>query len=250
MKIFVASTGRCGTRFMTWVFRHYTTVSAFHEPDPKLFLTDAEGLNAGAIGRDTSQRILRKFRWIETMAKNGDYFESSNMFIKSWADAAAARWEGEIGIVYLRRDLAGYLASFTRRGKRGKKGRFESAFLLDPTAPGNRMPGFEGMSYYEIVAWNYFEAQARFLEMKKTGIPTFELEFKDINSIPIWKELFSTFGIEHRLPPKFPDNADRHQSIFDDESRLLALQHLKENWTEPLAEISPENKNRLLEIPK
>ena len=245
MKIFVASTGRCGTKFMTWVFRNYTNVPSFHEPYPKLTGKESEEINAGRISPETRQEITKKFDFIEAQSKAGFYFESSNMFIKSFWKLAMERWPEDVGIIYIRRDLANYLISFTRRGKRGKKGRFHSVFLLRPEAEGNLMPGPEGMSFYETVAWNYYEVMARYLKARETAVRFFEMEFSEINNIQTWRNLFRTFGIEHTLPNNFPETPDRHQSIFDTKTKLLCLEHLKQNWPEPRTIVDSETMAQL-----
>ena len=236
-KIFCASTGRSGTKFAAWVFRTYTDVPAFHEPDPKLCGPDAEEINAGNITEGTQERIDQKFKFIEDNTKDGQYFEGSNMWVKSWANLAMERWPGDVGIFRLRRDLAGYLISSTRRGKRGEKGRFHSAFLLDPTAKGNALQGYPGMSFYETVAWNYFEVEARYRKARETARRIYEMDFKDIGITRAWAHLFDTFEIQHRLPAHFPETPDRHQSIFDDKGRIACLDHLQQNWSEPRAPI-------------
>ena len=169
------------------------------------------------------------------------------MWIKSWAGLAMERWPEDVGIFRLRRDLAGYLISFTRRGKRGKKGRFHSAFLLDPTAKGNALQGYPGMSFYEAVAWNYFEVEARYQKARETARRFYEMDFKDIGSTRAWAHLFDTFEIRHRLPKHFPETPDRHQSIFSDKSRLSCLDHLRECWSEPRIPIDAETWRKLLE---
>ena len=247
MKIFVASTGRCGTRFMRWVFREYTAVPAFHEPDPKLNGHDMAEINSGRISPGCKKRIEEKFRFIDENTKDGYYFESSCAFIKSWAELALDRYGPDVGIIYIRRDLANLLVSWTRRGKRGRKGRFQSAFMLDPETEGTLLPGFTGMSFYERAAWNYFEVAGRFYHLRNNGLGSrisrsFEMEFKNLNDPETWRNLFRTFDVQVRkeIPDKWPESADFHRSIFAPESRISGLDHLEEFWDRPAEPIPPD----------
>ena len=89
------------------------------------------------------------------------------------------------------------------------------------------------MSFYETVAWNYFEVEARYQKARERAAGFYEMDFKDIDSPREWARAFKTFGIPHRLPAIFQKTKERHQSIFDDKAKLLALGHLKERWAEP-----------------
>ena len=59
MKIFVASTGRCGTYFMTKVFQQFTNIPSYHEGTPQCINTVLEEVN-NRLPSPATKKVLEK----------------------------------------------------------------------------------------------------------------------------------------------------------------------------------------------
>ena len=127
MKIFVASTGRCGTKFISEVFKHFTDFPSFHEPEPYVTSEVLEDLNQSDTLSKRSQQVLKeKFAQIERDSRNGLYMESNQQFIKGYVEAVLTNYK-DVYCIYLCRNPFDMLLSFAEKCKH-----FETDWFLLP----------------------------------------------------------------------------------------------------------------------
>lgn len=228
--IFVASSGRCGTKFMFRIFESYTEYPSFHEPVPYCVgQTLREVNNQCGVNSTTKKEIEAKILQIEADSKEGRYFESNQMFIKSYLHLITYNKKFRpLYVIYLERDPLTYLLSY------GKKVRnFDSSWLLKPQWQNNILRTRKGLSFFEIVLWNWYEVRARFFLWKEKFDKTYEFNFSDLNDPQEFKKLFNHFGIESiHLPKKFPDKFYHHKYSLNsiDEDPAISLKRIIDNW--------------------
>lgn len=230
MKIFVASTGRCGTTFFTSMFNFLTDIPSFHEPVPKCRGKVMEEMNTGAISPETADEILKKMKQIERdSSPEGHYFESHNLFMKSYFSRALASFR-DIYCIYLHRNIVDVVRSFAPTVEK-KHVLYRS--LLRPHWRNNILRMDTDMSWFEVVVWNWYEIRARYYRWKTAFSKTYEFDFARINLLEEWYKMFDYFGIKHRKVDLIPytlkrDNHSRDPSILLSEE----MDFIRNKWGE------------------
>lgn len=227
-KIFVASTGRCGTLFCTEIFKNYTDYPAFHEADPNCKgQTLREVNNKSGITEKTKLELQTKIaRIIENSDSEGRYFESSHTFIKAFVQQIVYRKDFHpLYVIYLHRNPLEVLLSYAVKCKS-----YELDWFLHPHWQNNITRCTRGLSFYEIVLWQINEVRERFLLWKDKFDKIFDLNFKDINDPKIWKILFDHFEINHKaLPEVFPADLKKNEIKYNEAE---IFQKIKLNWNQ------------------
>lgn len=228
MKIFVASCGRSGTRFMAEVFRALTDIQSYHERWPKCINVMMEDINNhnGTMKPETERLLDMKVQNIRKNSKGGDYFESSHTFIKSFCPKILSSFD-DTYCIYLERPLNDVLMSYAQRGRRS---RFPLDFQLLPHWRGNVLRIDAPMGFYGIVAWNWFEVKARYGLLKDQFNDTYEFDFRLLNDPSEWKRLFKKFGIKAKKFTSLPENLYRHSSNISADHIPSIMRHIRENW--------------------
>lgn len=227
-KIFIASTGRCGTLFCTEIFKTYTDYPAFHEADPTCTGQTLREINNKA-GMTKKTRIELQTK-LDQIIKNSDpegrYFESTQMFIKVFVQQVIYRKDFHpLYVIYLHRNPLEVLLSYAVKCKD-----YELDWFLQPHWQNNLTRCTKGLSFYEIVLWQINEVRERFLLWKDKFDKSFDLNFQDINDPKIWKILFDHFGINHSpLPETFPPDLKKNSNPHNEAE---ILQEIKLNWNQ------------------
>ena len=235
MKIFIASTGRCGTRFFWDMFRKFTKIPSFHEQKPKcvnVVSYEMNNLPQKKWSPHTKKVFETKIRNIsKTAEKTGTYMDSSHMFIKSFGPHIFDLFD-DIRVIYLWRDLPSLLASYSYRAKRNV---WPLDFQLRPEWKNNILKIKDGNSigFYPTVAFNYFEVLARFKAWEHRFSKTYEFPFRDLNNPERWRDMMERLEIDAAPIKHIPQDADHHQSIFSENSRTKAIEHVSQNWDLP-----------------
>lgn len=201
--IFVASAGRCGTKFMSTIWKRFTGYPSFHEPIP--FCTGQtlrEVNNECGINSDTKRELKTKLEQISIEAKKGNYFEANQMFIKSYVHLVAYKKEFRpLYVIYLHRNPIEVVMSYYK-----KTPERDLSWFLQPQWQRNIMRTRKGLSFYEIAFWQWYEIRARFFLWKDKFDKTYDFDFLKISDPEEYRRMFSHFGIEHNLPEKFPED--------------------------------------------
>ena len=205
MRIFCASTGRCGTLFLSEMFRAMTRVPSFHEPLPWCIGRTLEWINNGnGNGHDwkaeADAEVEKKVAQVKSdTSKDGLYFESSNMFIKAYAERMLDEFR-DIACIYLYRNPVEVLISHHKKCTEQ-----EIDWILQPQWRRNRLRTLKEMSFYETVLWQWYEVQERYLSLKPRFKKTYEFDFRKINDINEWSRLFEHFGVEVKAKATMPN---------------------------------------------
>ncbi len=229
MKIFVCNSGRCGSFFMSEIFRKLTAFPSFHEPMPRC---DGETLRAANNKEELSEYVMDEFSakrvQIGRDSRDGNYFESSQMFIKSF-DEVAFNFFDDVYVIYLYRNPIEVALSWCK--KRSTQEPPYNSWHLQSHWDNNILKTRGKLSYYQNCLWECLEIRERFLRLYWDMPPsrTFEFDFKKLNNVREWKELFRQFEIKHKsfdTLPKVAKNAipEDRQKTFD---RMMA------DWDEP-----------------
>ena len=193
MNIFVANTGRCGSEFMFHIVDKMTNYPAFHEPKPYgaeiMKMVNDEGRMDGKI-------LQEKISAIKRATIDGNYFESSNMFIKVWAEAIIEEME-DVCCVYLERNPLDVLISFAEYVTYHNNPHYPTRSFMNPSWKYNllRIPG--RAKWAEAILWNWYEVKARFEKMKDSFYMTYSFRFEDLNSTKAWQAMFNHFRIKY-----------------------------------------------------
>lgn len=209
MKIFVASTGRCGTQYLSELFRILTQCPARHEPRPYVISEVLEEINTTGPISDRAKTILsQKIKQIKKDTNSdGWYMESNQQFIKAYVDSVFEAFPAEdIGCVYVERPPVDMLISYYEKCKR-----FELDWFLRSHWQKNIMKTEKVLSFLENALWQFYEIRERYIKHKSRFGKTFEMDFKSLTDIEVIKKMFGHFGVPAReffeLPPLANHNA-------------------------------------------
>lgn len=239
--IFCASTGRCGTRFLAAVFKKYTDYPSFHEPEPRCIeQVLREVNNKCGITKMTREILNQKMEQIQKDSQNGNYFESNQMFIKSYVERVIYKESFRpLYMIYIERNPIDTLISFV-----GKLVDFELNWILAPHWGGNQIRLHKGLSAPEQVLYNWFEIRQRYYLYRQKADKSFEIEYEKIGDPKEIEKMFNYFGIEYKeLPDKFDfyhkiRNATPPAKYLDcfksshslSPEKIILLNFLLENW--------------------
>lgn len=199
MKVFVASTGRVGTLFVSEVFRNLTDLPSFHEIQPYCIGKVCEEVNSHVrLSKLTKQFLHEKVAQVKNYSQNGNYMESSPMFIKSYAELMLDSFD-DIYCIYLFRNPLEVLLSWANKCEQK-----ELDWFLQSHWPKNILKTENKLSFFENVLWQCLEVRERYYNLKKYFKKTYELDFRDLNNLLIWKKIFKHFGIKAKKVDKLP----------------------------------------------
>lgn len=200
MKIFVAGTGRNGTKFMTKIFALLTDIPSYHELAPYCIGETSKDVNNNEIISENTQLIFRqKMAKIKHYSKDDNYFESNNMFIKSFIWPVMANFD-DIYCIYLHRNP---MDTFFSHADRGWK--FGYDWILQSHWKRNLLRTKEPLLYYENTMWNWFEVRERFFHWKDRFIKTYDFDFRKLNELEEYYKLFEHFEIPYKKIERLPD---------------------------------------------
>lgn len=201
MKIFVASTGRCGTMYMAEVFKALTDIPTFHEPEP--FGNDIiRAVNSVDERKPATVRRIVKEK-VDKIEKWGDYCETSSMFIKVWVDKFLDAFYKDVYCIYLDRNVMDYFASYIQHTEAYTSGHMGS--LLHSCWSNNVLKMPESLNWYNTILWNYYEVKARYSLWKFSFKKTYCFDFEQINNRSEYHRMFDYFGIPFDRSVPLPD---------------------------------------------
>ena len=230
MKIFVANSGRCGSLFMSEVFRKLTAFPSFHEPMPRCEGETLKCVNNSnwPFPNHVIQELKDKASQISNDSRNGNYFESSQMFIKSYANTVLKAFY-DVYVIYLYRNPIEVTMSYYKK-KSSQEKQWNSWHLLSHWK-NNILKTRGKLSFYENCYWECMEIRERFLRIywDHSAVDTFEFDFRKLNDVAEWKRLFKQFGIKYKSFDTMPIVS--RNEIYGD--KLETLNGLLSKWDEP-----------------
>lgn len=196
MRIFVASTGRTGTLFMAKVFETLTTIPSYHEVAPYCIGQVCKELNnSSRVSAETQAVVDRKIESIKNLTVDGNYFEASNMFIKSFCRPVFETFD-DIYCIYIERNmLKVFLSLGERNWQNGQDWLMQSHWRLNQLRTTNKL------DYYSNLMWNWFEVRQRFYKWQPFFKKHYVFRFEDINNRDEYVKMFTHFGIKHNDEP-------------------------------------------------
>jgi len=219
MKIFVANTGRCGSAFFSEVFRTLTNIPSFHEPEPFCNGKVMEEVNTKVrYSKETKRILCEKIAQIEKDSKRGHYMESSQVFIKSYAELALESFD-KVYCIYLYRNPIATLLSYVA------KNRLSGAswdWTLQSQWAKNILQTEQKLDFPTTCFWQCLEVQERYYSLKKEFKKTYEFPFRDINDPVAWKKLFKHFRIKTKEFYELPEKL-RKNCTYIDKAKLLDM---------------------------
>jgi hypothetical protein len=226
MKIFVASTGRCGTKFLSEIFKYYTDIPAFHEPIPYVISEALEDLNQNNAPSERSRKVLSaKVAQVNKDSKDGMYMESNQQFIKAYVKTMLETFD-DVYCIYLYRNPFDMLLSFAEKCRH-----FETDWFLQPHWESNFNKDVPGMSFYEIVLWQWFEVRRRYYFWKDKFKGSFEFDFCNLNNKNELNRMFKHFGIKNK-PITDLSRYDKNPTValkIRTENKMI--NNLRANWS-------------------
>lgn len=190
---------------MTSVFNHLTEIPSFHENSPYCIGQTSKEINNNCISTKSMEIIDEKIAKVKCYA---DYFESNNMFIKSFV------WPlldvvDDLYVIYLHRNPLDTFLSLAERCWR-----LDLDWHLQPHWKKNFLRTEEPMSFLELINWNWYEVRERFFRLKKYFVKTYDFDFRKLNDLNEYYKLFDHFGIKSKKVDLIP-NFDRNENKAD-----------------------------------
>lgn len=226
MKIFVAGTGRNGTKFMTQAIAYLTDIPSFHEQSPYCIGQTSKEINNDCVSGESQKIVDDKIAKVKCYDR---YFEANNMFIKSFVWSFLDVFD-DLCVIYLHRNpLDSFLSMAERNWRLGLD------WLLQPHWKRNFMRSEEPMKYNELINWNWYEVRERFLKLRRYFVKTYDFDFRKINDVQEYYRMLEHFGIGYQKIDEFP-NFDRNentagQSVTGRYQKVIDV--INERWDEP-----------------
>lgn len=224
MKIFVASTGRSGTKFFASIFGQLTGFPAYHEPMPFIIGRTLREVNTKALySPETARELTEKVNQVTKWSLAGDYMEASQMFIKGYAELMLKAFR-RIIVIYLERNPMDVLLSYAEKCEQQ-----DADWMLQSHWQKNLLRTLRPLSFYENVLWNWYEVRERFLELRPRVSAHYSFAFEDLNRPAAWKEMLETLEIP------FIPFTDLPEGEFNagEKDTAWRLTHLRVAWKNP-----------------
>ena len=191
MLIFVITTGRNGTKFMSHIFNNVTNAFSFHCSEKNNPICYGDLMHRFNDNKTTSKDFKEKIDCVKSYSEKGDYFESSPYFIRTFFEAILENFI-DIKVIHMLRDPMEVAKSYTNRGSRpGTKWR------MSISATNSYLPMTDViLSDFQKNLWDWFECEMRYHREKHRFKEIYEFEFKKINSPNTWKDLFNWLDID------------------------------------------------------
>ena len=190
-KIFCANAGRSGSAFVAGALGHLTGIPSFHEPFPRLIGRVLEEVNDDRISAETKRVIEAKIVEIERASRDGWYCETSQQFIKCFAEFALAAWD-DVYCIYIHRNPLDVIMSYFRH----LDGSYPDEWLLKPEWKKNLVKIREPLSWAELLLFNWLEVRERYLSLKPRFTKVYELDFMRIGNKTEYIKMFEHFELE------------------------------------------------------
>lgn len=207
-RIFTATIDHSGARFCTEVFKRFTDYPAFYEQSPCCEGQVCREINnVAGITKMTREILKEKLAQILRDSEDGNYMEANQMFIKSYVHLVTYKKELQpIYVIYLHRNPVDVLLSYDQN--------LDLSYFLQPHWSKNLSRCTKGMSFNEIVLWQWTEVRERFLLYKSKFAKTFDLNFEDLSNAETWKLLFQHFDIKYDfIPSDFAESLKEDKKI-------------------------------------
>ena len=225
MKIFVCTTGRSGSMFLTETMKQLTDIPSFHEAVPYCIGQTNYEVNDCCISDITHRVLDAKIRQIEANSDSqGNYFEANNMFIKSFSGAVLNAFRDDVYCIYLHRNPIDVFFSLGNRNWR--KG---YDWLLRPQWERSIIKVDYQTTYYEDLMLMWYEVQARFEKLKPQFKKTWDFNFKDLNNLEEYYKMFEHFGIDHKRVSEIPVSLKKNAG-GDKETIEETLIRVRNGW--------------------
>lgn len=228
MKIFACNTGASGSFFFSQVFSRFTNIPSYHEPLPRGAGLFNEAMNHPAGTISYAQGLIDwKIQVIKEHSRDGDYFESSQMFIKAWVHPFLSEFS-DVRCIYIQRNILDYLLACYRKG--GRSG-WPLDWLLLPEWRGNILRTTPGLSFMEICAWNWHEVRARFMKHKSQFSKSYEFDFGKINDPDEWNKMLDHMEIPHeKIITSALLELGQHPTAKKQESVADTMEAMRRDW--------------------
>ncbi len=234
MKLFVASTGRCGTTFMCNMLNRLTNLNVYHEPRPKFVRELMRKINNNEGPVTDEEFEIAYQEKISQIAgdidENGNYAETSFAFIKSYVDIVLDNFDNDdIYCIYLHRNVIDTLMSYVLICR----GRAVMNTCLQPRYKKNILKTTPGLDAFTTWIWHWFEVRERFYHYKDRFAKTWDFDFKNINDADEWLKMLNHFGI--KVKSKYIDMKKLPQMPEDLSGNLtVQTKHFRYTCREPV----------------
>lgn len=218
MKIFVASSGRCGTGFLFSGFKRYTNISAFHEQKPVL---------TGSLLREANLPGLESFALREKakyINKNYSFFiDTAHQFMRGFYRYALDEMPNLKVIKLVRNPLEVATSRINRKvipGETGWLGKFDDENNLIKV-PRDK---WEGLSDFQKILLDWVEHEHRFNQTKDTFLQVVYIDFRELTneSADTFKRIFDELKIKKYKINKtnlLNRNSNRDKSVYSVEQK-------------------------------
>ncbi len=188
MYIFVSSIGRSGTKFLAELFSHVTEIPSYHAKEPLCIGETLQNANNFILAPEIEEKIKQ----VVLDSRNGEYFESTQIFLRVLVDQALNELN-QLGVIHLTRDPLEVAKSYTNR--KSTPGNFNYPWRLSPSVSNNYLKISTPLTLYQLNLWDWFENEIRYHYYSNQFKYKFNLLFSDFGNVNVFKDLFTTFHV-------------------------------------------------------
>ena len=189
--IFFNSIGRSGTSFSGEIFKNVTNIPSFHGSEKKIRnLIDSKYLK----NSKNKNMVLDKIKLIDKEAKNGEYCETTQIFIYCLSEPLLNNHK-RLYIVNMIRNPLEVAISYENRNSFPSK---EDAIWRIPLNSELRFVKItEKLTIFQENLLDWVDSQIIFNINKDKYFKTYEFLFENINNLNEWEKLFTYFEVKY-----------------------------------------------------
>lgn len=190
MKIFVASSGRCGTGFLASGFRKYTNLDVHHEQPPVIVGSLLEEANKSG----TNSEALKKK--CERIATSEQYIDTAHQFMRGFYDYVLKAFD-DVKVIKLVRDPLEVARSRINRGVVPGATPWLGSYDDDKNIIRFTKEEWEQLSDVQKILLDWFEHEERYHQVKDKFETVVYVSFFALtrNTGDTFKRIFDTLGI-------------------------------------------------------
>jgi len=190
MKVFVASSGRCGTGFLASGLKRFTNFPVFHEQAPVLRGELLEAANSS----EKDSRLEKKVRDIR---KTPIYFDTAHQFMRGLHDYVLDAC-GDVRVIKLARDPLEVVASRLNRGVIPGKTEWLGNFDDDKNVIKLPESDWQRLTDAQKIMLDWIEHEERYWRVQDRFSATVLVSFEALtkNTGNTFKRIFKTLGIK------------------------------------------------------
>lgn len=239
MRIFVASSGRCGTGFLSGAFRQCTNISSFHEQDPVLVGDLLNQANKSGIESEELKHKAKKIR-----EQYSFYIDTAHQFMRGFYKYALEEMP-KLKVIKLARNPLEVGRSCLNRGDIPGKTKWLGKYNDEDNLIKLEEDVWNKLTDFQKILLDWIEHEYRFEKVKESFDQVVYIRFEELKNFPevTLESLFIELGIKNysiNNLDKVNKNENKKETVTTEEDLtelldlivLLKNKNYNLNWLE------------------